>query len=59
MGVRMKLFDVPRNTAIKIKQDELELKLMFHHLDGMYSYCTNDKGTVIYLAAWTEVEIDE
>ena len=59
MATRLKLFDVPRNTNITLREGDCELKLLFHHIDGMYSYCTNDKGTVIHLAAWTEVEIDE
>ncbi len=29
----------------------------FHHLDGMYSYCTDDDGHVWHLAAYAEVEI--
>lgn len=51
----MKLYNVPRNTRIKVK----DLELMFHHIDGMYSYCTTDKGEPVHLAAWTEVEIVE
>lgn len=59
MATRLKLFDVPKNTKITLREGDCELKLLFHHIDGMYSYCTNHKGTVIHLAAWTEVEIDE
>lgn len=29
----------------------------FHHIDGMYSYCTDDAGNVVHLRAWTEVEV--
>ncbi len=32
-------------------------ELTFHHLDGMYSYCTKDNGDVVHLAAWTEIEL--
>lgn len=49
----MNLYDVPRNTRIRV--DDMELN--FHHIDGMYSYCTDDDGGVFHLAAWTEVEI--
>jgi hypothetical protein len=55
----VKLYDVPRNTKIVLRDEDCELKLLFSHIDGMYSYCTNDQGIVIHLAAWTEVEIDE
>lgn len=51
----MKLYDVPRNTRIKVK----DLELNFHHIDGMYSYCETDDKEVVHLAAWTEVEIVE
>lgn len=55
----MKLYDVPRNNRIKLVSDTLssDMELNFHHIDGMYSYCTDDDGNVIHLAAWTEVEI--
>lgn len=55
----MKLYDVPRNTKIKCKMGSEEIKLLFHHVDGMYSYCTNDKDEVVHIAAWTEVELDK
>jgi hypothetical protein len=49
----MKLYDVPRNTRIRIE----DLELMFHHIDGMYSLCQTDDGETVHLAAWTEVEV--
>ena len=63
----MKLYDVPRNTMIRIlKQEdpppcglpseEGEL-IKFWHIDGMYSYCRNSKNETVHLKAWTEVEI--
>jgi hypothetical protein len=56
----MKLYDVPKNTRIVIKdEDGTELRLNFGHVDGMYSYCTDDEGNVVHLAAWTEVEIEK
>lgn len=52
----MKLYEVRRNTRVRVP--ELEIEVMFHHIDGMYSVCTY--GTdVVHLAAWTEVEIAE
>lgn len=49
----VKLFKVPRNSRIKVNGIELS----FHHIDGMYSLCSDDKGNYIHLAAWTEVEV--
>ena len=51
----MKLYEVPRNTRIKVE----DLELNFHHIDGMYSLCQTDDGETVHLAAWTEVEIVE
>ena len=51
----MKLYNVPRNTLVRIIYSGEEV--MFHHIDGMYSYCKNLHGEVVHLAAWTEVEI--
>jgi hypothetical protein len=49
----MKLYDVPRNTRIKVQ----DLELDFKHIDGMYSLCHDKDGNPVHLAAWTEVEI--
>ena len=63
----MKLYEVPRNTWVKVlktdkvppgaPQIEQEDVVKFHHVDGMYSYCTMQDGQKCHLAAWTEVEI--
>ena len=50
----MKLYDVPRNSRISMP-DGVELN--FHHIDGMYSLCTDDDGNVMHLAAWSDVEV--
>lgn len=49
----MKLYDVPNNTLIKVG----ETILKFHHLDGMYSFCTTEDGQVAHIFAGQEVEI--
>ena len=49
----MKLYDVPRNTRIKVE----DLELNFHRIDGAYSICKTDDGETVHLAAWTEVEV--
>lgn len=67
----MKLYDVPRRTRIRVleevtgppgstpvKRGEI---LFFHHVDGMYSFCTTrekfKEEDIRHLPAWTEVEI--
>lgn len=61
-GNKMKLYEVPRNTRIKVVGDKENTILLFHHIDGMYSYCTRDSldeldQTPVHLVAWEEVEI--
>ena len=63
----MKLYDVPRNSRIKIIGDikvppgapslKEGQELNFRSIDGMYSYCTTDSGEVVHLVAWAEVEL--
>jgi hypothetical protein len=63
----MKLYEVPNNTRIRVitkavtppfgKVADPGDELLYHHPDGMYSYCTNDNGDVIHLAGFSEVEI--
>lgn len=56
MSNKTKLYDVPRNSRIKVC-DLLELN--FYRVDGMYSYCTDDKGNVYHIPATEEVEVIE
>lgn len=51
----MKLYECPRNMGIKLESGE---HLMFHHIDGMFSYCKDMQGNVVHLPAWADVEID-
>ena len=52
----MMLYEVPRDTRIILASGR---ELNFKHIDGMYSYCTDDDGNVVHLSAWTEVQIKE
>lgn len=63
----MKLYEVPRFTKIRVIGDttappdarkafENEI-LKFHHIDGMYSYCTDGNGDPVHLPAWQEVRL--
>ena len=65
---KIKLYDVPRRTNIVIAEENprippasLQLvkgqKLLFDHLDGMYSLCYDKDNNIVHLAGWTEVYI--
>ena len=51
----MKLHEVPRETNIIHNGVEL----FFDHVDGMYSFCIDEKGNIVHLAAFADVEIKE
>ena len=64
----MKLYNVPRNSTIRVLEDvrippeSSEISkgeiLYFEHMDGMYSRCKRiTDNTIVFIAAWTEVEI--
>ena len=65
----MKLYEVPRNTFVKVMEDNVHVPpgmepikrgdvVYFDHIDGMYSYCMDkEQKNVMHLAAFTEVEI--
>jgi hypothetical protein len=50
----MKLYNVPRNTKIMLSDGVV---LLFHHIDGMYSVCTDENGDIYHISASEEVEI--
>ena len=59
----IKLYEVPKNSRIRIEGLEvngvLTEELNFHHVDGMYSYCTTDDDEIVHIAAFAECEIIE
>lgn len=59
----VKLYEVPKNSRIRIEGLEvngiLTEELNFHHVDGMYSYCTTDDDEIVHIAAFAECEIIE
>lgn len=50
----MKLYTVPKNSTIVLKEG---IELKFHHVDGMYSVCTDEEGNVYHISASEEVEV--
>ena len=65
----MQLHKVPNGTWIRVvNPDKVPPdapvpndgeRIYFGHIDGMYSFCKREDGTIIHLVAWQEVEIDE
>lgn len=65
----MKLYDVNRNTKIRLLEDArvpvghrpvLEGEIIdFDHIDGMYSLGKDENGQFVHIAAFTEVEVIE
>jgi hypothetical protein len=52
--VQMKLYNVPRNSRIVLSNGAV---LLFHHIDGMYSVCTDENGDIFHISATEEVTI--
>jgi hypothetical protein len=52
----MLLYEVPRGSRVRLPNGQ---EINFDHIDGMYSYCTDDSGNVIHIGASTEVTIIE
>lgn len=54
----MKLYEInKRDVLVKYNDGKDSAPFLFHHIDGMYSLCTNRFGETFHPAAWTEVEI--
>ena len=59
----MKLYEIPKNSIInaEVRNEDgkvLGSQITFHHLDGMYSYCTVvGSGEVCHLGANQELEL--
>ena len=53
----MKLYEVPKNTMVRHPNINNGEPFKFHHVDGMYSYCTLKDNSILHLAAWEDVEV--
>lgn len=59
--MKTKLYKIPQKSHIIVDTKKGEQTVMFHHTDGMYSYCTvlegmPDAGAVVYLSVNTPLE---
>lgn len=53
----MKLHDLPNNSPLRVElKDGTMDDATFHHIDGMYSYCTTSDGKPFHLYASTPVK---
>lgn len=51
------LYQIKKGSSIKVTlADDTEDIATFHHIDGMYSYCTTSKGGVFHLSTLTPLE---
>lgn len=57
MGLNMKLYEVPRNSFVKLIEFDAEPILKFIRIDGMYSICENYRGGITHILAACTVEI--
>lgn len=53
----VKLYKVPRGSRISVGTCDGALELEFDHVDGMFSYCTDDDGGVHHVSAFQEVRV--
>lgn len=58
----MKLYDIPRNSKIKLTivgegEEPREQMCDFKHIDGMYSLIVTEGGAAVHLGATTEVKL--
>jgi len=52
----MELQDIPEKSKIYTEVSDGSSYIIFHHLDGMYSYCETEKGGYINLKFNTPLE---
>lgn len=51
-----KLYEIPKNSKIYVECSDNSTYIIFHHIDGAYSYCKTENSNVIHLSASTPLE---
>lgn len=47
----MKLYNIPKESKIFCEATDGSTYIIFHHLDGKFSYCTTENGATVHLSA--------
>ena len=53
----MKLYEVPHGTRVKII--DTGETIFFHHIEGAYSLCSTENGSIVHIPAGSNVSIVE
>lgn len=48
----MRLFQIPKGSKIIEQCSDGSTYIIFDHIDGMYSYCTTEKGNIVHFSAY-------
>lgn len=52
----MQLYEIPKGSKIMELCNDDSTYIIFHHLDGMYSYCETEKGNPVHLSVLTPLK---
>ena len=51
----IKLYEAPQKIKINLEASDGSKHIIFHRIDGMYSFCTTEKGAPVHLYANAEL----
>lgn len=57
MKNKMKLYEIPDGSPLRIEFEDCVDDSTFHHIDGMYSYCLTSNFKPFHLSAVTPVKL--
>lgn len=55
----LKLHEIAEKSKIYEESSDGSEFIIFHHIDGMYSYCVTEKGAPVHLSAVTPLVVHE
>lgn len=51
----MRLYEIPSDSIIQVNCSDGSSHIKFHHMDGLFSFCTSELGNPVHLHALTEL----